>query len=60
MGYSPWGRRESDTPEQLTLSYFHGDEPGILLPVSSFGKDGKGRKIIDLKQLQGAILHLEL
>ena len=48
-GYSPWGHKESDTTEQLTLSYLHMDEPVILLPVSGFGKDGKGHKIIDLK-----------
>ena len=23
MGYSPWGRKESDTLERLTLSFFH-------------------------------------
>ena len=23
VGYSPWGRKESDTAEQLTLHYFH-------------------------------------
>ena len=23
MGYSPWGHRESDTTEQLTLSLLH-------------------------------------
>ena len=23
MGYSPWGRKESDTTERLTLSLFH-------------------------------------
>ena len=22
MGYSPWGRKESDTTERLTLSHF--------------------------------------
>ena len=24
MGYSPWGRKESDVTEQLTLSHFQG------------------------------------
>ena len=24
QSYSPWGRKESDTTEQLTLSHFHG------------------------------------
>ena len=23
VGYSPWGRKEADATEQLTLSYFH-------------------------------------
>ena len=30
VGYSPWGRKESDTPEPLTLSLFHSPCP---LPV---------------------------
>ena len=35
MGYSPWGRRESDTTEQLTLSYVHNSQLGWgLTPIS--------------------------
>ena len=29
MGYSPWGRKESDTTEQLTLSLFTIDSVSI-------------------------------
>ena len=29
MGYSPWGCKESETTEQLTLSLFKGHRNGI-------------------------------
>ena len=31
MGYSPWGRKESDTTERLTLSL------SVLIPVFATG-----------------------
>ena len=42
MGYSPWGRKESDTTEQLTLSLFTFPQlqwPGPRTGVSRGGED---------------------
>ena len=32
-GYSPWGRKESDTTEQLALSLSHNNHESFLLPT---------------------------
>ena len=31
VGYSPWGHKESDTTEQLTLSHFHKGETRVVI-----------------------------
>ena len=50
MGYSPWGRKESDTTEQLTLSLFsqvrklrHEDEPALPHPTPGHLASGRDR-----------------
>ena len=50
VGYSPWGRKESDTTEQLTLSLFsqvrklrHEDEPALPHPTPGHLASGRDR-----------------
>ena len=35
MGYSPWGRKESETTEQLTLTIFIGEKRAAYLSHSN-------------------------
>ena len=35
MGYCPWGRKESDTTEQLTLTIFTGEKRAAYLSHSN-------------------------
>ena len=48
MGYSPWGRKESDTTEQLTLSLF---SLNLLLGIYNSQKSV-------LKVLRGSSIYL--
>jgi hypothetical protein len=39
VGYSPWGHKESDKTEQLTLSLLSVSHPHPTSPVSSLERD---------------------
>ena len=53
-GYSPWGHKESDTTEQLTLSTNkkeEREERGMLKIYLVFGVRGLALKLVKLSQL---------
>ena len=41
MGYSPWGRNELDTTEQLTLSL--SNKPAVMMCAVGTEKEGRGK-----------------